>query len=149
MNYIIRHAEISDASAICTLNLQELGYRYPLSKTIDKLRLISDSAKDIVLVAEYNKTVVGYIHASNYDVIYAPSAKNIMGIAVSEKYKRNGIGTALLKAVEVWAAETGAGGVRLASSSTRINAHSFYKAQGYQCDKTQLRFIKYFNGIIN
>ncbi|MFR5875347.1 MAG: GNAT family N-acetyltransferase [Eubacterium sp.] len=149
MNYLIRQAKITDAGAICNLNIQELGYRYPLSKTIDKLKVILNSANDIVLVAEYGKIIVGYIHACNYDVIYAPSVKNIMGIAVDEKYKRNGIGTALLKAVETWAKENGAGGVRLASGSTRVNAHNFYTVQGYKCDKTQLRFIKYFNGVVD
>ncbi|MEG0711801.1 MAG: GNAT family N-acetyltransferase, partial [Niameybacter sp.] len=85
---------------------------------------------------------IGYVHANDYDVIYAPHMKNIMGIAVSKQYKRQGVGKALLEAVEEWAKKTGASGVRLVSGETRSGAHTFYRYCGYEGEKRQINFKK-------
>lgn len=78
----------------------------------------------------------------DYDLLYAPHYKNIMGIAVSPKYRRQGVGSSLLSAVEQWASETGAEAVRLCSGEERKGAHEFYKSLGYVNSKKQLNFSK-------
>lgn len=83
-----------------------------------------------------------YVHACDYDVIYFPHMKNIMGIAVSSQCRRLGIGKALLSKIEDWARESGAAGVRLVSGSERTEAHLFYKHCGYNTGKMQLNFKK-------
>ncbi len=143
-NYIIRECEMSDYKEIYKLNTVEMGYDYPEEKTRIKLQALLKSDKDKIYVACVDDAVVGYIHANDYDVIYAPHMKNIMGIAVLSEFKRMGIGRELLIAVENWAKNTGAGGVRLASGSKRNEAHEFYKHCGYNSDKQQIRFIKIF-----
>ena len=67
---------------------------------------------------------------------------NYLGVAVSNKYRRMGIGAALIKAAENWAVERGIHLVRLNSGSTRTGAHEFYKRQGYDGDKMQVHFTK-------
>ncbi len=143
-NYIIRECEISDYEEIYQLNLTEMGYDYPKTETKEKIEKLLKSNKDKLYVACVDDIVVGYIHANDYDVIYAPHMKNIMGIAVLSEFKRMGIGRGLLTAVENWAKNTGADGVRLASGSARVIAHQFYKNCGYIGDKTQVRFTKMF-----
>ncbi len=143
-DYQIRRCIPSDYKAIYKLNATEMGYDYPEEETEKRIQKILKSEKDRVFVAIVEDEVVGYIHACDYDVIYAPSYKNIMGIAVCSDYKRNGIGKALLSAVEEWAKCTGAVGVRLNSGATRVFAHRFYKNCGYVGDKEQIRFIKHF-----
>lgn len=142
MDLQIRKCEITDAKAIYELNLKEMGYNYPVDRTEEKLERLLKSDKDKILVALVNNTVVGYVHANDYDVIYAPHMKNIMGIAVSGCCKKKGIGRALLSAVENWAQESGARGVRLVSGSSRTGAHEFYRRCGYTEDKQQLNFKK-------
>ncbi|MCD7809907.1 MAG: GNAT family N-acetyltransferase [Erysipelotrichaceae bacterium] len=95
-------------------------------------------------VAVIDSNVVGYVHANDYDVIYAPHMKDIMGIAVSSNYQKMGIGKALLNAVEDWAINTGACGIRLVSGVTRIDAHDFYRHCDYSGDKQQINFKKMF-----
>lgn len=97
-----------------------------------------------IYVAIVADKVVGYIHANNYDVIYAPHLKNIIGIAVLADFQKNGIGKMLLTKVEKWAQVTGAYGIRLVSGSTRIGAHAFYKNCGYIVSKEQKNFRKMF-----
>lgn len=121
-----------------------MGYEYPYDETKNKLEHLLKSNKDKILVATIQGVVVGYIHASDYDVIYAPHMKNIMGIAVSSEYKKHGIGKTLVTGIEKWAKETGASGIRLISGSTRTGAHEFYRRCGYDGGKQQSNFKKYF-----
>lgn len=98
----------------------------------------------VIFVAETENKVVGYIHLVNYDVIYADNFKNCLGLAVDNDYKRNGIGSALLKQAEIWAKENGAVGIRLCSGAERVNAHKFYESQGYEVTKLQKNLKKIF-----
>ena len=140
----IREAISSDATSIWKLNCDEMGYQYPLSDTVLNIGKLLSSETDKIYVAVYDDTIVGYIHANDYDLTYAPHMKNIMGIAVSSEYKRQGIGRALLQKVEHWASETGASGIRLVSGATRTDAHAFYRRCGYSGNKEQINFKKMF-----
>ena len=142
MKFLIREACESDVYAICELNRAEMGYEYPLEATVQKLNMLLNSGSDKIFVAVSEDKIVGYVHVNDYDVLYAPHMKNIMGIAVSSEYKRQGIGSALLKNAEEWALSAGAAAMRLVSGSTRDDAHMFYRAQGYVGDKQQINFKK-------
>ena len=145
MEIQIREGKPDDANAIYELNKNELGYEFDAEKTKEKLRYILMSGHDKLFVAVVQNVVVGYVHAVDYDVVYAPHMKDILGIAVSNKYKRRGIGKSLLCAVENWAKDTGACGVRLVTGKTRTNAHAFYRHCGYSSNKMQLNFNKMYN----
>lgn len=142
VSFQIRELRDSDFEAIYILNRDEMGYDYPLDATTEKLQRLMNSSADKIYVAIVDGQVAGYVHANDYDTIYAPHMKNIMGIAVSSCHKRKGIGRALLTEVESWAKQTGANGVRLVSGSSRTAAHSFYRSCGYTENKTQLNFSK-------
>ena len=144
MNFTIREATLSDAPALRELNRTELGYSYPPEATVQKLASLLNSGRDKIFVAVLGGSVVGYVHANSYDVIYAPHMKNIMGIAVSADCKRRGIGRALLEQVEAWAAQDDAVGIRLVSGSERLDAHAFYRSCGYTGNKEQINFKKKF-----
>lgn len=144
MDLQIRQCEISDVKAIYELNVREMGYDYPEDKTEEKIERLLKSDKDKIFVALIDNIVVGYVHANDHDLVYAPHMKNIMGIAVSSNFRKIGIGRALLSAIESWAQKDGASGVRLTSGSTRIGAHEFYRHCGYSGDKQQIYFKKTF-----
>ena len=144
MDFTIRLCEATDAMGIWALNREEMGYEFSPEETLENLRRLLDRETDRIFVAVASGTVAGYIHACDYDLLYAPHMKNIMGIAVSARYKRRGIGRALLGAVEDWARETGAAGVRLVSGKTRTGAHAFYHCCGYTGEKEQLNLKKMF-----
>ena len=142
MNIEIREATIYDAAAITQLNKAEMGYDFPVADTSTQLQVVLSSVHDKVFVAVIADTVVGYIHANDYNLLYHLPMKNITGIAVSKTYRRMGIGTALIAAVENWAKETGATGIRLVSGAERKNAHEFYRHYGFDTGKEQLNFKK-------
>lgn len=143
-DYSIREAVESDAYAICQLNSDEMGYQYPLEDTTQNIIKFLSRDTEKIFVATCDGSVVGYVHANDYDLLYAPHMKNIMGIAVSSEYKRRGIGRALLQHIENWARETGASGIRLVSGATRTEAHALYRCCGYEGNKEQINLKKMF-----
>lgn len=144
MNYEIRECLLMDVDQIYELNCTEMGYDYPKEETRQRMKELLSSDHDKIYVAVIDGKVVGYVHANDYNLIYAPAMKIIMGIAVAGKYKRMGIGKALLVAVENWAKDDGASGVRLVSGAMRKEAHVFYERCGYDGGKQQVNFKKYF-----
>ena len=102
----IRPARLSDAEAIARLCSDDLGYACTASFVRRKLAAALENPCARVFVAEAGGAVAGYIHAADYDVLYFDTMKNVLGLAVSADYRRQGIGTALLGAVEAWARET-------------------------------------------
>lgn len=117
MEFYIRPCRIDDAGAIYELNKNSLGYHYPPENTRQKICRALKNRSTFITVAVCGDHVIGYIHAVDYDVLYAPPMKDILALAVNEEYRRFGVGRALLQAVENWAMESGAGGIRLVSSS--------------------------------
>ena len=144
VDFQIRECLEEDGQFIYELNQKEMGYEYPLDKTQKKLSTLLKSSHNKIFVAVIDNQVVGYVHANDYDTMYAPHMKNIMGIAVKSEYKRLGIGKALLMQVEKWAKQTNALGVRLVSGGTRKQAHEFYRHCGYCHEKQQINFKKMF-----
>lgn len=144
MKIIIRECKVEDYMDIVLLNKNEMGYEYPAEDTKRQLEQLLNDSNHKIYVAIFADKTVGYIHANNYDLLYAPHLKNIMGIAVSSDFKRNGIGKILLNEVEKWAQDAGASGVRLVSGSTRTEAHAFYIKCGYTENKEQKNFKKIF-----
>ncbi|NBJ88281.1 GNAT family N-acetyltransferase [Acutalibacter sp. 1XD8-36] len=141
---IIRDAILNDAPSLYHLNCVSMGYEYPEEKTAVQLEKLLSSRRDKILVVELDNQVVGYLHLVDYDLLYFGPMKNIMGIAVDPKHRRMGIGKALLEAGEEWARESGAEGVRLVSGEGRTEAHTFYRALGYDGNKMQLNLKKMF-----
>lgn len=142
METIIREARLTDYDAIAQLSKNDLGYDYPPEKTKRQLEKLLDKSGHKICVAQTDGQVTGYIHAQDYELLYAPPYKNILGIAVARAYRGRGIGRMLLQAVENWARETGSAGVRLCSGESRTGAHAFYAACGYACTKNQKNFKK-------
>lgn len=146
MEITVRLAVPGDAPALTELNTHSMGYEYPEALTRWKLERLLADGRNGIFVAEAEGRVVGYVHLVDYDVLYADPMKNVMGIAVDPEFRRQGIGSVLLKAGERWALENGAAGVRLASGESRVGAHAFYRSLGYEGNKMQLNLKKKLKG---
>ena len=66
----------------------------------------------------------------------------IVGLVVSSKARRSGIGRRLIAEVERWAASLGAERVVVRSNTKRDESHRFYPAMGYEMVKTQAVYQK-------
>lgn len=138
---MIREARITDYDRIQSICELDLGY--VCEKEMVKMRLANiDHNRECVFVADEGSKMIGFIHVEIYEILYAPSMANILGIAVSSEYRRQGIGKLLLSKAEEWAKCKGINMMRLNSGAERIEAHEFYRGLGYNDEKTQIRFIK-------
>ena len=100
--------------------------------------------REEVFVADVDGVAAGFIHVEVYSNIYFGPVGNILGLAVKEQFRRQGFASALLKAAEEWSKEKSCIGMRLNSGGTRHGAHDFYRLQGYDNEKTQIRFLKMY-----
>lgn len=140
----IRRVSISDYKDIYMLN-KELGYLYEEEKVRKKIKYIIENKKDIILVAYINNNIIGYIHGSEYELLYSDSLIDILVFVVKESYRKNGVGTALIDKLEEIAIEKKYFGIRLVSGIDREDAHRFYERNGYIYRKEQKNFIKLFS----
>ena len=141
---MIRLAVLSDAEAINEINAVSLGYPCELRLTSRLISTVLAHPDHVLLVFEEDKQVIGYIHAERYISLYESEFYNLLGLAVRQGYHGQGVGRTLLRAVEDYAKDQGAMGIRLNSGSQRTKAHRFYENMGYDGHKLQKRFIKRF-----
>ncbi|MBQ7026509.1 MAG: GNAT family N-acetyltransferase, partial [Peptococcaceae bacterium] len=118
----IRNANSNDSIAISKISYEDLGYACSIELVAARLDSL-DSKREVVFVAELDKIVVGYVHAEIYNLLYAESMVNILGIAVAAAYRRHGVGKALLNTAEDWAKSCGIKKIRLNSGAMRSEAH--------------------------
>ena len=141
---MIRPATLDDADAIWRLNVESLGYDFPLDDTIKRLESIFSRPANRILVCEPGGEVVGYIHIADYDCSYVGPLKDVLALAVLPEAQGQGVGRKLLEAAEAMARADGCAGIRLNSGFGRDGAHRFYEACGYHNRKDQKNFIKIF-----
>ncbi len=142
MEIVIRKCVLNDCAAIRALNTHEMGYSYTEEQTKAQLAAVLKDSSNAIFVAVNDDKVIGYIHGAKYNLLYADPMVNLLGIAVSEQFKKQGVGSALLKTLEAWALENGIYSIRLNSGEERTSAHEFYKKCGYVLNKSQLNFKK-------
>jgi GNAT superfamily N-acetyltransferase len=133
----LRPATADDASAIAMLTA-ELGY--PAKPELMRARIgaVTGSGNDLLLVAiDSADQVAGWIQAHASHVLESGFRVAIVGLVVSAKARRCGIGRALVAAVERWAAGLGAKSLVVQSNVTRADSHLFYPALGFITAKTQ------------
>lgn len=136
----IRTAETSDAPAIATL-MTQLGYPSTPGEIERRLTRLLPKPDYTAVVAESDGDVVGLVivhleHGLEYDAIDG----RIMGLVIDERWRGRGLGKRLMREMERWCQERGAGRVLLTSGNRRADAHKFYDALGYE--RTGVRFIK-------
>jgi len=142
---MIRPATAADLSAIYALNTTALGYDLPVEKAQTALRRVLATSGHTLLVATDNQNQVqGYVHVETYLTTYFDPMYNVLALAVAPISQGQGYGRQLMTAIERLAQQRKIKAIRLNSGSQRLAAHAFYEHLGYQCNKTQKRFIKLF-----
>ena len=142
---LIRAATEKDIEELLVLINVDLGEGdVPKDFILNQLKNI-DKNREEVFVADVDGVAAGFIHVEVYSSLYFGPIGNILGLSVRETYRRQGFAAALLRAAEDWSKEKGCIGMRLNSGGTRLGAHQFYRAQGYDNEKEQKRFLKMYN----
>ncbi|TDL69344.1 GNAT family N-acetyltransferase [Paenibacillus amylolyticus] len=149
MEYLVREIHITDYQDICLLNRDfnsDLSY-FSEEKVKEKIEIITRETKDKIFVFELHGEIVGYIHGSRYELLFADPLINVLGFVVKEGYRNQGIGSKLMDYLEHWARGESYSGIKLLSHPSREQAHRLYQKRGYQFTKDQKNFIKFLDSI--
>ena len=141
---MIRTIQLTDAKTIRDISEFSLGYKTTEATTERQIAKLLKDRQHFIRVYEDDEThtVVGFIHAEAYELLYKEPGFNILGLALLSEYQHKGIGKQLVQALEAEAAARHYRFIRLNSGEHRTEAHAFYEHCGYECTKLQKRFIK-------
>ncbi len=137
----IRRARSSDAPRLAVL-AGELGYPTTVNDMKVRLNRVMRAADDIVLVAEKNSDVIGWMQLSVVYQLESPLLAEIDGLIVAEGQRSAGAGSKLLNVGEGWARKKKCTGMLVRSNVIRERAHAFYERQGFEHFKTSKVFRK-------
>jgi predicted N-acetyltransferase YhbS len=140
-NFTIRSAQEADSPAIAQLTNQ-LGYPVSAREIENRLRLLAKSSDQLVIVAEADEQICGWLQAHANFALESGFRVEIVGLIVVENMRRQGIGKLLVEHAEQWAAKLNAKAVVVRSNVRRLESHSFYPALGYAESKTQKVYRK-------
>lgn len=91
-----------------------------------------NNQKDLLLVAEDEEKLVGYIGASPKEIEYRKSNYlEVDNLGVAKAYRRKGVATLLMEKCIAWAKEQGYQKLYLTSYFKNTNAITFYKQNGF------------------
>lgn len=139
---VIRVAREADAPRVAELSGQ-LGYPSTPEQARERLAGVLSEADHAVFVAELPASpLAGWVHVCRRLALEMDLRAEIGGLVVDAACRRRGVGRALMRRAEAWAAEKGCTMMTLRSNVIRDEAHAFYRNLGYSTYKTQHAFRK-------
>jgi GNAT superfamily N-acetyltransferase len=142
---VVRRATPADAARLAELS-EILGYPVASSSLASRLERLLARTEDAVFVAEAESGVVGWIHGAEQELLESSRRCEILGLVVDGAYRSQGVGRALVTAVEQWAATRELEQVAVRSNVARTDSHPFYQRLGYVRTKTQHAYRKTLPG---
>jgi GNAT superfamily N-acetyltransferase len=113
--------------------LGELGYPSAPERAAERLERIAADPSTWVIVAEVDSEIAGLgaLHVQNLVERDEPGCE-VAGLVVGDRFRRQGVGEALMEALEDEARRRGGRVMVLNTAHRRADAHAFYEALGYQ-----------------
>lgn len=137
----LREATINDAPAIAAL-VGELGYDASVEAVTERLKRMLARLDHRVCVVVVGADVAGWVQAHASDSLESGARVEIVGLVVTSRYQRRGIGRLLVDEVERWSATLGIPSIVVRSNVERQASHTFYPALGFPLVKTQAVYRK-------
>jgi Acetyltransferases len=139
---VVRAYSVDDLDAVAEL-MTELGYPVTRAQMRSRMEAIGSHPDYATLVAELDGEAAGLVGLRLlYGYEYDQPIAQISTLVTKAAYRGRGIGKALIRHAEKWAAERGAAAIVVTSGNRpdREAAHRFYHHMGFAV--TGLRFAK-------
>jgi len=136
-----------DLSAVAALTA-ELGYPVAASDLRSRFEALERDQGGALLVAEVSPgEIAGWIHVCGDWTLTNGAVAEIRGLVVARGQRRKGAGRRLVAVAEEWGRRHGYGSIRVRTRIARQEAHAFYRACGYELEKTQHVFSRKLAGV--
>jgi ribosomal protein S18 acetylase RimI-like enzyme len=128
----VRTAQRRDAAAVAAL-LGDLGYPATEEQAAERIERVETDASILLIVAELEGEVAGFgaLHMQNL-IERDDIGSHVAALVVAERFRRRGVGEALMDALEDEARARGSRYLALNTAHRRSDAHAFYEALGYE-----------------
>lgn len=134
----IRPVRVDDAEPLAEL-LSQMGKPILGEEVQLRLSLLFKHPDHQAFLAEIEGKPLGYIHAVHSIRLTSGPFLEIVGLVVSEKYRRSGIGRALVEFVEK-NRSADKNNIRVRCNVKRKEAHAFYRSLRFEPKKEQKVF---------
>ncbi|AOO63841.1 GNAT family N-acetyltransferase [Sulfurospirillum halorespirans] len=126
----------NDLPQLSTLFMEFIGIKSNLDKMSSSLDVIMANPNYSVLGAKIDGDLVGSaMGIICFDLVgECQPFMVIENVVVAEHARGKGVGKALVSALESEASKAHSHYIMLVSSASRVDAHGFYKSQGYDTD---------------
>lgn len=132
MPIAIRDAKPDDAGDVAAL-LGDMGYPASPEEAVDHIRRFDDDPGSRLQLAEDAGRVIGLVATHIVPRLDRDELScRITDIVVGASYRRAGVGSALVAAVEREARDRGARRLDLSSGEWRTDAYAFYARMGFE-----------------
>ncbi len=131
----IRAAVVGDGSKLAAL-CQVLGHTPSLDEVKERLASSGDGPHAL-LVAVCQGAVVGFAELELRATLASGNWAELSALAVEERMRGQGVGSALVEAARAWARGRRASRLRVRTRSEREAAARFYERNGFRLSKEQ------------
>ncbi|MGD8565272.1 MAG: GNAT family N-acetyltransferase [Candidatus Bathyarchaeota archaeon] len=132
MKVTIRKARKEDIQVLEELFLEFSSWNLDRQKSLHK---VIDDPNGILLVAEYNDQVVGFIHQVFFmDPLHAGHNSDITNLFVKEKFRRKGIASSLVQKALEDAKRRKVVEIHVTTRKNNLKAINFYQELGFKME---------------
>jgi GNAT superfamily N-acetyltransferase len=132
---IVRDVQVVDISAVRRL-IGQLGYVLEEVEFRDRFERVSNSAGHRIVVAEEDGQIVGVLHVFERPALEKACEAVVQALVVDDEWRGVGIGEALMREAEAWAARQGLTSTALYTRIDRDRSRAFYERIGYRLKAT-------------
>jgi ribosomal protein S18 acetylase RimI-like enzyme len=121
----------------------QLGYPSSPAQVSRRLEAILSAGQHAVFLAmSETGSIVGWVHIFYRPLLVEDLGAEVGGLVVDSGHRGRHIGEELMRAAEAWAAAHGLREIFVRSNISRVEAHSFYPAIGYDALKVSKTYLK-------
>ncbi len=137
----LRDVTTADFAAVRRL-LDQLGYAPDEAEFRRRFDSVRAAAGHRIIVAEEAGAVVGVLHVFERPALDKGCEAVVQALVVDEEGRSRGVGEALMREAEAWAARRGLPATSLYTSIKRDRAHAFYERLGYHIKGTSHLMVR-------